>query len=463
MNKCLQKNCWKFLAIMAGAFLSAATFGDTACQTIVDKSICEKIGQMLIIGFGGFKQDDNGRILWDDANGSRFSRNSLIAKHIANDHIGGVILFVKSIRDKKTKEFIRDRNVQNPEQVAKLNQELQNYNKQMRDEQGLSTMPLFISVDQEGGVIDRLPASLGFPVRTLTPQALGAKAEVAKKWADIFGKVKDYQDALKETYYYAGNLAQELVAAHFNLNFFPTVDVNINPTSPIIGGLGRSFSSDPQVVIDEAKQFIKVFHEQGVIPVLKHFPGHGSSAGDSHDGLVDVTKTYNKEIELYPYSKLIQDGYDGVIMTTHVINGAIDKTQCKAGKEDDPATWCPGTMSSKTLNDLLRKQLGFKGIIISDDMTMGAIAKNYPLCVTLEKAVNAGVDMFIIANNERDLTDEFIITLAWLVKEGKIKRERIEEAYWRVVDFKKSKLQKTTGDLLHEFNRIVLRYRRPSN
>jgi beta-N-acetylhexosaminidase len=394
-----------------------------------------EIGQMLIIGFGGFKQDDDGKVLWDDKDGTQFSENSVIARHIAKNHIGGVILFQKPFRDIKTGAFIHDRNIQNPAQVAKLNQDLQSYNKQMGNKNFL-----FLSVDQEGGRIDRLPAPQGFPVATLLPQAFGAKEEIAT----------DKSKAIKETYEYAKKLAQEISDAGFNLNFAPVADVNINPTCPIIGGLGRSFSSDPKVVIDQAKQFIKAFNEYKIIPVLKHFPGHGSSSSDSHLGLVDVTDTYQKEMELQPYWHIIAEGYDGMIMTTHIINGQIDQTQCKIGSETDHSTWCPGTMSEKTLTNLLREQMHFKGLIISDDMTMGAIAQEYDIRESFKKAIDAGVDILIVANNYEDQTDKIIDTIAQLVKDGEIERKKIDEAYNRIVDFKKKHLmyQNDSGDLL---------------
>jgi beta-N-acetylhexosaminidase len=418
------------IALMLMPF-SISAFGDVStCQQIADKQLCNKIGQMLIIGFGGFKQDENGKVLWDDKDNTQFKTSSLIAQHVANNHVGGVILYTRPFRDVKTGEFIRDRNIQTPKQVAKLNQDLQNYNTRMISDQNLEPLPLFISIDQEGGAIDRLPATLGFPVATLLPQALGAKEEVVLK----------KETAIKETYVYAKKLAKEISDANFNLNFAPTVDININPTNPIIGGKGRSFSADHKVVYDQAKQFIKAFNEYKISPVLKHFPGHGSSLGDTHVGLVDVTETYQKDKELYPYSKLIKDGYDGMIMTTHVINGQIDQTQCRSGSKTDHPTWCPGTMSKKTLTGLLRDELGFKGIIVSDDMTMGAITEEYDLRETLKKSINAGVDIFIVANNYEDQTNAMINTIAQLVKDGEIKRERIDESYDRIVAFKKKHL-----------------------
>lgn len=440
------KNKFKISMVLTLIFLGlifvfgAKDFGKVlACEQITDKQLCSKIGQMLIVGFGGFDQEQNGNILWNDVDGTQFNKNSLIARHIADNNIGGVILFTKPSRDIRTGEFIRDRNIQTPAQVAKLNKELQTYNEQIRKAQNLETLPLFISVDQEGGSIDRLPATLGFPVRTLLPQALGAKEEM---WIDGGDCAADTfkKSALQETYMYAKRLADEISVANFNLNFAPVVDVNINPTSLIIGGLGRSFSSNPEVVVDQARLFIRAFNDYKIIPALKHFPGHGSSSGDSHLGLVDVTESYRKNDELYPYRKLIKEGYDGIIMTTHVINGQIDKTQCKAGSKADSSTWCPGTMSEKTLTDLLRGEMGFKGLIVSDDMTMGAIADQYSIREAFKRAINAGVDLFIIANNKADQTELVINTIAQLVKEGEIQQKKIEDAYDRISKFKREKI-----------------------
>lgn len=417
--------------------------GVSSCPQIVDKELRDKIGQMLIIGFGGFKQDkESGEFLWNDEDGTRFKEKSIIAQHIANDHIGGVILFVKPNRDVRTGGFIRDRNIQNPEQVAKLNRELQEYNDLIRQEQKLDGLPLFTSVDQEGGSIDRLPAVLGFPVRTLLPQALGAKREMQISAKGCSSEVLKKDEKVSETYDYAERLAQEIADANFNLNFSPVVDVNVNPINPIIGGLGRSFSSNPEVVVDQARQFIKAFRDKNIISVLKHFPGHGSSSGDSHLGLVDVTDSYKKEDELYPYRKLIKDGYADIVMTSHVINGQIDQTQCKNGEKSDHTTWCPGTMSEKTLIGLLHDELGFKGLIVSDDMTMGAISEQYPLKDSLKRSINAGVDIFIVANNTVDQTEEVINIIVQLVKDGEIKLEKINTAYERISEFKKEKIIK---------------------
>lgn len=419
---------------------------DLPGKQLVDTQLYTEIGQMLIIGFGGLQQDEDGKILWDDRNNIQFKEDALIAKHIANNHVGGIILFTQPLRDINTRVFIRDRNVQNPKQVAKLNQNLQDYNSKVRKEQGLEVLPLFIGIDQEGGIIDRLPPSHGFSVPTVLPQALGAQEERFLAGIHCQGArharsvISLKKLALEQTYKYAKKMAKELRAVNFNLNFAPVVDVNISPLNPIIGRLGRSFSSCPQVVVNQAEQFIRAFREQKIVAVLKHFPGHGSSLQDSHLGLVDVTTTYQKDKELYPYFSLITAGYPGMIMTAHVINGQLDDTQCKNGSPGDHTTWCPGTMSQKTLTGLLRNTMGFNGIIVSDDMTMGAITREYTLSEALQHAINAGIDIFIVANNSADQTDMVINTIAQLVVTGAVKREKITAAYRRIVNFKKKYL-----------------------
>jgi len=434
----MMKNISRFLRVLRFCFLgiglsiiATPSVANSSCQEIMNNDFCNKVGQMLIVGFGGMDQNSDGKITWNDPNGLNFEQHSLIAQHITKHHIGGVVLFAQPYRHAKTKQFIRDRNIQNQIQVAALNEGLQQHNTKIRRQQKLEQIPLFIGIDQEGGRIDRMPAQLGFASTTLPAQAFGAKEELKLKQS------RPKTEALEETFVYAQKLAQELAATHFNVNFAPVVDVNLNPTNPIIGGLGRSFSSNPNIVVDQAKQFIRAFHSKQLIAALKHFPGHGNSDSDTHLALVDVTKNYNKQQELLPYFALIKDGYADMIMTAHVINGKIDHTQCKSGTKNDPSTFCPGTMSYHTLTHLLRHKMGFGGVIVSDDLSMGAIAREYPLPEALQKAINAGVDLLIISNNSSDQTEIVINTIAQLVKEGKIPQSRIDEAYRRIITLKK--------------------------
>ncbi len=386
--------------------------------------MCQKIGQLLIVGFGGFKQNDQGQTYWNDINGTVFNQQSNVAKDIADQHVGGVILFRRIYWDKNTGQYVKNRNIVNEKQLIELTKALQAYNNKTRQQQKLPPLPLIISIDQEGGAIN----SLSFTnLPNYNAQALG------KNDAMHMNDATKHQQVLDFTRQYALQTGRLLHRFGINLVFAPDVDVNINPVNPIIGALGRSYSDNPHIVAEQAAQMVSGFHQENVTPALKHFPGHGSSTGDTHKGLVDVTKTYQKDKELMPYKILIGNGYDDFIMSTHVINGQIDHTQCVPGDASNEQTWCPGTMSYKTLTELLRNELHFKGVIVSDDMEMDAIAANYPLQTALEKALNAGVDMFIVANHEADNTSKFVDTIARLVQSGKIKPSRIEDAYQHVI------------------------------
>lgn len=334
-----------------------------------DLELRRKIAQMLILGFRGteLKSSDN------------------IYKLITREGIGGVILFDYDVPSKKAK-----RNIENPNQLRKL----------CRDLQKAGTNKLLISIDQEGGKVSRLKEIYGFPP-TVSQQYLG----------DNHNK--------KLTSEWAARTATNLKSLGINLNFAPSVDVNINPQCPIIGKLERSFSSDEERVITHSKLVIEEHRKKGILTAIKHFPGHGSSNSDTHKGVVDVTDTY-QERELIPFQRLIDEGYVDMIMTSHVFNANIDSVY-------------PSTLSYKTLTNLLRVKMGYRGIIISDDMAMGAIAKEYNLKTCLEKGINSGVNIFIFSNNGETYDDEigykFIDTVFQLVKEGKVSEQSIINSY----------------------------------
>ena len=168
--------------------------------------------------------------------------------------------------------------------------------------------------------------------------------------------------------------------------------------------------------------------ENDVIPVVKHFPGHGSSLNDTHLGITDVTKTWQFE-ELYPYKALIDSNYQGAVMTAHIINQSIDRDTV------------PSTLSKRVVTDLLRKFMGFKGVVISDDMQMGAIKNEYGLKESIKRSINAGVDVLMFANNVKDYdmvtATQIVLYIKELVEEGEVKRQRIHESYQRIMLLKK--------------------------
>ncbi|MGK7370566.1 MAG: glycoside hydrolase family 3 N-terminal domain-containing protein, partial [Candidatus Halalkalibacterium sp. M3_1C_030] len=212
-----------------------------SCSQSQDNSVTldEKIGQMLKIGFRGISIDENSPIVED----------------IRKYHIGGVVLF-----DYDVPRDTAYRNISSPEQVRQLTQDLQKF----------ANIPLIIAIDQEGGKVARLKPRYGFE-QSVSAQQLGSLQN-----ADSTRK-------------YARQTGETLSELGINTNLAPVVDVNINPQNPVIGGIERSFSADPEVVSRQAKIYIETLHEYGIITTLKHFPGHGSSKDDSHLGVVDVT------------------------------------------------------------------------------------------------------------------------------------------------------------------------------
>ncbi len=248
------------------------------------------------------------------------------------------------------------RNIESPEQVAALNAGLRE----------LAETPLLIAADQEGGWVARLNEAHGFPA-TLSHQELGERNDPAF------------------TYDSAAQMARTLIAAGINHNFAPVVDVNTNPDNPVIGAIGRSFSDDPAIVTEHAAAFIRAHRDAGVTTTLKHFPGHGSSRADSHLGFVDVTETW-QQLELEPYRDLIGEGLVDSIMTAHVFNGQLD-----------PDT--VATLSKPVITGILREEMGFDGVIFSDDMQMSAIAGNYGFEEAVIGTVAAGVDVLAVGSN----------------------------------------------------------------
>lgn len=324
--------------------------------------------------------------------GTEISTDSYIVGVVKNLKVGGIILFDYDV---PTKSF--PRNIINPKQTKKLISDLQSY----------TTAPLLIAVDAEGGSVNRLKLDYGF-LNILSAKEMGQSIETTVKESE--------------------KLATELKELGFNMNLAPVIDVDINPNNPIIGGLNRSFSSDPNKVITYATAFIKTHHEKNIIIVGKHFPGHGSSMGDSHLGIVDVTNTY-QEKELMPYIELQKEGLLDVVMTAHIINRNIDKSY-------------PATLSSNFLQKILRQQIGFKSVIISDDLNMNAIVDNYGFGEAIIKAVNAGCDILLISNNGTSKYDEQLPYKARdiiyeAVKNGKISLEAITESYNRIYNLKK--------------------------
>lgn len=350
-------------------------------------SLRDKIGQMLIMGFDGKIVDDK----------------SSIVQSIQNENIGGVILFDYNYQ---TKQF--DKNIESPQQVQQLNAQLQQFTQLANQSHNRPLLPLLISVDYEGGRVNRLKEQYGFPA-TISAKEVGTMGEI---------------DAQKVV----NRMASTLKSSGFNLNFAPMLDVDVNPDNPIIGQLDRSFSADATTVAFYGSLYANGFLAHGVQCAYKHFPGHGSSTTDSHLSFVDVSDTW-QPYELEPYSSLVSQTGCGMIMTAHVINRRLDETGL------------PATLSYEMLTNVLRKQLNFDGVIITDDMQMKAITDHYGLEKSFQLAINAGADMFIFGNQLVDKPQDaktLIDIIEEAVHSGYIRQERIDDAYRRIVIFKQS-------------------------
>ncbi|SFV71345.1 Beta-hexosaminidase [hydrothermal vent metagenome] len=260
---------------------------------------------------------------------------------------------------------------------------------------------MLIAVDQEGGKVQRLKSKYGF-----------------------YGKFPKASDIIKmndkQIYSTYKKMSAELKSLGINYDLAPVVDLDINTKNHVIHGLGRSFGKSPKIVAKYASTFIDAMHKNGVLTSLKHFPGHGSSVGDTHKGFVDVTDLWQNS-ELKPY-QLLKDKAD-TIMVAHVFNKRIDSKY-------------PATLSYKTITRLLREKIGYKGVVITDDLHMGAIAQKYNLKQTLKLAINAGNDILLIGNQlspkSISSTKKLVETIKALVHSREVKKSQIEKAYTRI-------------------------------
>lgn len=342
-----------------------------------DADLEEQAGQMLMIGFRGLEVDEQ----------------SPIARDIQAGRVGGVILFDYDVALKSPV-----RNVASPDQLRSLVQELK---------AASPDLPLLVAIDQEGGRVSRLKERYGFP------------PTVSQGW---LGEQND----LDTTAHYAAQTARTLKEMGINTNLAPVVDVNVNPDNPVIGKLERSFSADPEIVAAHAQEVITAHQVEGVLTGLKHFPGHGSSMTDSHLGFTDVTQTWSA-LELEPYQEILHSSGTDMVMTAHIFNARLDPE------------W-PATLSPAIMTGLLRDQLDYDGVIISDDMQMKAITEHYDLKTALEQTILAGTDIIIFGNNleyDEHIAHKAVATILDLVEEGRVPAWRIQQSYSRIMHLKR--------------------------
>lgn len=343
----------------------------------------EKIGQLLMVGFSSPEINDD------------------IINLIKEYKVGNIILFARNYKDAKT--------------LFKLNQDLQ---KVALEEIGI---PLFISMDQEGGMVSKI-----YNEATIFPGAMTIGATNNYENAKVMGNI----------------MGEELKAFGVNMNLAPIFDVNNNPHNPIIGS--RSFSDKPEEVAKFATNFALGLQEKDVYSVAKHFPGHGNTHVDSHISLPTVTS--NKEeldkVELYPFKFGVEKGLKGV-MTTHIVFSELDNE-------------LPATMSKKILTNLLRDEIGFDGLIVSDGMEMKGIINHYDIEYATLEAINAGVNLALLCHpnqSHRRRTANYILDA---VNKGEISEDLINERVNRVLREKNKLEEINTKRSFKEIEEIVI-------
>lgn len=328
-----------------------------------------------------------GRLLLAGFRGTAIEPGHPLERDLAEGLLGGVILFDYDMTLRRP-----GRNITSPDQLAALAADLRRR----------SPHPLFIAIDQEGGRVARLKPECGFPP-TSSHAALGRSGDPAATAAAAAG------------------IAATLAATGVNLNCAPVVDLAVEPDNPIIAGKERSFSADPAVVAAHAAAFVRAHRQAGVACTPKHFPGHGSSRADTHLGWVDVTDSWIQD-ELEPYRRLLAEDLCDAIMTTHIFHRGLDPD-------------FPATLSPRILDGLLRKDLGFGGAIVTDDLEMRAIADHFPLEQALPRAVQAGADLLTLGNNvdyDPAITSRARRALVQAVHRGELAEECLDHALVRL-------------------------------
>ena len=375
-------------SIVLATLLSTSLFAQEtpAMKQPPAPTLRQKIGQMIMVGFHATTPKDK--------------QVTSLSEKIEAGLVGGVIFF--------------GYNIENPSQTKALTAHFK----------GLKTdHPLLLAIDQEGGRVQRLNQKKGF--------------KDFKSAKDVAGTL-----SIKEAWDHYHDMASLTKDAGFNVVFGPVVDLDHHPeggpVNPVIGGLKRAFSADPQVITDYATAFIKAHHAHGILTSLKHFPGHGLAPSDTHIDLTDVTDTYEADLELAPYQALDKKGLIDMVMTAHVIMRNLDSSH-------------PATLSPTIIKTLLREE-GYNGVVITDDLFMGAIQKNYDFKEIVLKAIEAEVDILLFsinhaaqkginAENQKPIDAQLVNNIIDVIEEAvtnkRLSRERIEQSYNRIVRLKK--------------------------
>jgi len=308
-----------------------------------------------------------------------------VRKAIEQSLLGGVIFYQK--------------NIKNPRQVAALTKVFRTVDTRYTP---------IIAVDEEGGAVERLNRRKGF------------------KYTPGHFRMQQHNTVAQARKRYDG-MAKELIKAGFNTNFGPVVDLRINPDNPVIARNRRSFGLHPLYVARYAQSFVAAHDAAGIGTALKHWPGHGSSTRDTHWRFVDVTKHW-KRVEIEPYRRLLANGYSGMIMTSHIYHRDWGN-----GKN------LPASLSPIAIKTMLRDELGYDGVVITDDLQMRSISSKRKLDEAIIMALAAGNDIAMIGNvlSQAPENPDFAVrAIARGVKEGRLNFKQLYRSWQRVIAYK---------------------------
>ena len=341
----------------------------------MNQSLEQLIGQLIIAGFRG----------------SNAPPDSPIVNFIKDYNLAGVILYDEDVKI----GGLGTRNIQTPGQVKDLSNQLQSFSKG----------DLLISIDQEGGGTNRLKPDYGFPE---TPS-----------WNHMGLLDNDLM-----TQQFSQTIASTLNDCGINVNFAPVLDLDYGDDT-VIGKAKRANSNLPKTVVQHSRVFIQSLKENNIISCGKHFPGQGSAFGDTHKGSTNISDTWTVK-DLIPFDELIKYGHLDMVMVSHTFD-----------KKMDPKY--PASLSKIIITDMLRNDLGFKGVVICDDPSMNAISDHYDLTESFELMLNAGIDLFCLGNNlnyDPDFIPKSVSSMCQLVKSGKITEDRIRQSINRIESLK---------------------------
>lgn len=356
--------------VLAGLGLAGASAGlaqaqpESAAPTgeVPVRPLEVQIARLIIMGFVGSAPDGEGA--------------DTMVRHLEDRTIGGVLMLRHNARERDPALAL----------AARLR---------------AASPQAWIAIDQEGGVVQRLTGDMGF---TRIPRAQILAEQGLEAGTALFATA-----------------ARELAEAGFNMNLAPIADLH-DPGNDAIGQYGRAYGDDPEAVAAWCAAFIEAFEAENIACAIKHFPGHGRSRGDSHDGFVDITSTWSFE-EAAPFGQLMRSGHAHLMMGAHLVNHRLDPDGL------------PVTLSRRVLHGLLRQVMGYQGAVITDDLDMGAIRNHYSREEAVIGALKAGNDLLLISNSANPDPDLPANIQRWVmaaIERGELSQERITEANARL-------------------------------